>query len=357
MQRARLALTVEVMPGTELDLVVDALTGILRDFGRHAFDLARQDARRTQSVFDQWAQHVVMGAEAPGTKGHVASLAQRHFAELRASFQTHRKSEQLEVTASQEVLRDVVWTFVSSLNRVTREDQADDAMVGQTLGKLVDAVDHADPNDIRRIALDAVKAVQGVLDARKERQQRQVADLSGRLETLGSQLEVARRESTIDGLTQLFNRRAFDEHLPRTVEMASLRNTGASMLIIDIDHFKTVNDTWGHPAGDAVLRAVAHECSRFFKRKGDFVARYGGEELVVLLTDLNRSETWAQAERLRENIAALKVPWEKQVLQVTTSVGVAVWRPSETPEAWLTRADAALYRAKHGGRNQVDLET
>jgi diguanylate cyclase len=139
--------------------------------------------------------------------------------------------------------------------------------------------------------------------------------------------------------------------------MASLRGIGSSMLIIDIDHFKAVNDTWGHPAGDAVLRAVAHECSRFFKRKGDFVARYGGEELVVLLCDVNRSETWAQAERLRETVAALKVPWETQVLQVTASVGVAVWRPGEAPDSWLTRADAALYRAKHQGRNQVDLET
>jgi diguanylate cyclase (GGDEF)-like protein len=328
----------------------------LRDCGRHAFDLARQDARRTQSLFDQWAQHVVMGAEAPGSKGPVSSLSQRHFAELRSSFQTHRKIEQSEVTASQEVLRDVVWTFVSSLNRVTREDQFDDAKVGTTLTKLVQAVDHADPNDIRRIALDAVQEVQTVLEARKNRQEKQVAELSEKLTSMGSQLEVARRDSTIDGLTQLFNRRAFDEQLPRTVEMAKLRSCGASLLIIDIDHFKHVNDTWGHPAGDAVLRAVAHECSRVFKRKGDFVARYGGEELVVLLTDVNRSETWAQADRLRENVAGLKVTWETTQIHVTTSVGVAMWRNLETPEQWLSRADAALYRAKHEGRNQVDLE-
>jgi diguanylate cyclase (GGDEF)-like protein len=343
------------MVASELDLVLDALAGLLRDFGRHAFDLTRQDARKTQTLFDQWAQHVVIGAEAPTRKGAVASLAQRHFADLRASFAAHRKVEQAEVNAAQDALRDVVWTFVSSINRVTQEDQADDQKVGKTLTGLVDGLEHAAPQDFRKLAIDAVRAVQGVLEARKERQQKQVAEMSQKLETLGSQLEIARRESTTDGLTHLFNRRAFDDQLPRTAELARLRGVGAALLIIDVDHFKKVNDTWGHPAGDAVLRILAHETIRVFKRKGDFVARYGGEELAVLICEVDHREVQAQADKVRETIATAAIPWEGATLHVTASVGGALWRADETNEAWLARADAALYAAKHTGRNRVSI--
>jgi diguanylate cyclase (GGDEF)-like protein len=179
--------------------------------------------------------------------------------------------------------------------------------------------------------------------------------MSQKLETLGSQLEMARRDSTTDSLTNLFNRRAFDDQLPRAAELARLRGCGAALLIIDVDHFKAVNDTWGHPAGDAVLRALAHETIRAFKRKGDFVARYGGEELAVLITDVDHRETAAQAEKVRAAIARAAIPWEGATLTVTASVGGALWRGDETPEAWLARADAALYAAKHSGRNRVTL--
>jgi diguanylate cyclase (GGDEF)-like protein len=180
--------------------------------------------------------------------------------------------------------------------------------------------------------------------------------MSQKLETLGSQLEMARRDSTTDALTNLFNRRAFDDQLPRAAELARLRGCGAALLIIDVDHFKAVNDTWGHPAGDAVIRVLAHECIRVFKRKGDFVARYGGEEVVVLLTDLQPVEAVAQADKLREVLAATSIAWEGATLQVTCSIGVAAWKPEELPAQWLARADAALYRAKETGRNRVSLD-
>lgn len=341
----------------ELDLLIDTLAGILRDFGKHAFDLAKQDARKTQGVFDQWAQHVVLGSEAPGgPKGPVATLAQRHFAELRAFFQVHRKTEQAEVIASQDALREIVWNFVASLNRVTQEDQKDDAKVGQTLGKLAEALEHTAPKDMRQLALDAIREVNQAIESRHRRQAQQVAEMSQKLETLGSQLEVARRDSTTDGLTHLFNRRAFDDQLPRVSELAALKGGGAALLLVDIDHFKKVNDTWGHPAGDAVLRAVAHECVRTFKRKGDFVARYGGEEVVALLTDITAAEAARQADKLLETIAAVSIAWEGATLKVTASVGVAPWRKDEAPEAWLARADAALYRAKERGRNRIEVD-
>lgn len=334
------------------DQVLDALAGVIRDFGRFSFDLERQDGRKTQAHFDQWAQHLLTGVPPPGQPR--AQTGARNYAELRAQFAAQRRQEQSEFTQGQDALRDVVWMFITSLNREITVDRAEDAQLTQTLATVTTTLQTAPPADLRRLALEAVKQVQGALAARRQRQEKQLAALAERIEAMGSQLEVARRESTTDGLTQLFNRKAFDEQLERTTQLATFRGGGASLLIFDVDHFKKVNDTWGHPAGDAVLKAVAQACVRVFKRKSDFVARYGGEELVALVTDLTHAEALALGGRLREAIAALRVPWEGQQLSVTASCGVATWELGEAAAAWLARADAALYRAKSAGRNRVE---
>lgn len=332
----------------DVDQLLDTLAGLLRDFGEHAFDLERQEARKTRSVFDQWAQHLLTGVAAPAPQAAAGHTG------LRQLFLSHRKQEQSEFQLGQDVLRDVVWMFVSSLNREVSADRIDDAVLGKTLAGLTSTLQTASPADLRREALATVRQVHGLLSVRRERQQREYAAIASRLEAVGSQLEVARRESTIDALTQLFNRKAFDEQLERLVALSGLGGGPPSLMMFDVDHFKQVNDTFGHPAGDAVLKAVAQTCVRTFKRKSDFVARYGGEELVVLVRDASPAEVRTMAERAREAISALEVKHDGRSLHVTASAGVATLEVQETGAAWLARADAALYRAKHGGRNRVE---
>jgi len=335
------------------DDLLDALSGVLRDFGRYAFDLSRQDARRTEALFDQWAQHVVSGIEPPG--GVERTGTRRNYPGLRRAFVQHRRAEQSEMLQVQEAMREVVWAFVGGLNRLVTDDAADDARVTASLSQLAFKLGSTSPLEIRGVALEAVAQVQAVFEARRARQQTQLQSLGEKLERLGSQLETARKESTTDALTQLYNRRAFDEQLVRTAELATLRAGGAALLLIDLDHFKQLNDAYGHPGGDAVLAAVAKACVRVFKGKGDFVARYGGEELAVLIRDVDATTMAAQAEKLRAAIAALEVPHDGAVLRVTASVGCAWWRLGESPEAWLARADGALYAAKGAGRNRVTV--
>ncbi len=336
----------------EVDQLVDTLAGILRDYGQHAFDLEKQDARKTRSLFDQWAQHLLTGVAAPGQQG--GALPGRQYAAARAGFLAHRRQEEIEFGASRDALRDVVSTFVTSLNREVAAERIEDASLSRTLSDVAKTLQSAAPADLRRLAMEAVKNVEDVLTVRRERQRRHVAELGERLESLGSQLEVARRDSTTDALTQLYNRRAFDEQLVRVSELAGLREGGAALILIDLDHFKSVNDTHGHPAGDAVLKFVSLEMIRVFKRRNDFVARYGGEELVGLVRDVTHPEALKLGERVRESIAALATPIEGQTLRVTASCGVASWQRGESATDWLARADAALYRAKNSGRNKVE---
>ncbi len=159
-----------------------------------------------------------------------------------------------------------------------------------------------------------------------------------------------RRLAATDALTGLNNRGAFEEHLPREISRAFRYATALSVVMLDVDHFKLFNDCFGHSAGDDVLRTVAR-IVRATARTTDFVARYGGEELVAILPHTDEPGAWAQAERFREAIAG----WAWTLRPITVSVGVATL-DTETmePGVLVTLADQALYRAKQGGRNRVE---
>ena len=168
--------------------------------------------------------------------------------------------------------------------------------------------------------------------------------------------EQAEKLATTDGLTGLLNRRALDAELRARFAEAVRYGRSLSFVLLDVDHFKRVNDRHGHPAGDAVLRGVAAVVAAQ-ARDTDRAARYGGEEMALLLPETNPKGAQVIAERLRAAIAGAAHETESGRLQVTVSLGVSSIPGAgiETPEQLLEAADKALYRAKQGGRNRVDL--
>jgi diguanylate cyclase (GGDEF)-like protein len=187
-----------------------------------------------------------------------------------------------------------------------------------------------------------------------ERRSRQTF-LSGLL--LRHRAEELEIRSNTDPLTGLYNRRFLEDRLATFWEECALVAAPMAALMIDIDHFKNVNDTLGHPQGDRCLVAVAQEIARNLRRQQDFVARYGGEEFVVLLA-ADEPEARASAERIRSRISELSIPGFSPSRQqfVTVSIGVAIMYPSRldaTPIALIAAADAALLSAKQAGRNRI----
>ncbi len=168
-------------------------------------------------------------------------------------------------------------------------------------------------------------------------------------------LDDARREALTDGLTGLANRRHFDEMLQALAGQAMNSGAGLSLLMIDIDHFKRINDNWGHPVGDQVIQLVAATLLGNL-RTTDFAARYGGEEFAVLLPDASSEGAALVGNRLREAFARKRVvlrETREPIGVVTVSVGVAAYLPGEKLADWVRRADAAMYAAKQAGRNRV----
>jgi diguanylate cyclase (GGDEF)-like protein len=170
---------------------------------------------------------------------------------------------------------------------------------------------------------------------------------------LATLVEESQRLAKTDGLTNLFNRRAFIEVLEREIGRCDRSSTPISVLLLDLDHFKAVNDTHGHGCGDAVLSAVSTLLKKQ-ARSYDVAARWGGEEFVVALPDTTAAQASLVAERIRHAVEGLFVGDAKgKAIPLTVSIGVSQRQPHEPLEAMIDRADRAMYSAKTGGRNRV----
>jgi diguanylate cyclase (GGDEF)-like protein len=175
------------------------------------------------------------------------------------------------------------------------------------------------------------------------------------LEEKTRELEITSRT---DVLTGLYNRRYFDELFELEWALSSRRKTPLTLLICDIDHFKKVNDTYGHQAGDEYLKLISRYIQEVFQRETDVVARYGGEEFVVLLPDRDAEHTRELAQRLGKKIETAVLEYNKEKIQTTISQGVTscIPAPDMDRDVLLTRADNAMYEAKNAGRNKIMVD-
>jgi len=191
------------------------------------------------------------------------------------------------------------------------------------------------------------------IDSRKSRE-RELHETTSKLEKANAALH---RLSLLDGLTAIPNRRSFDETLDREWRRATRTGGSLSVFMLDLDHFKKHNDTYGHAAGDACLRSVAEVFGQVLMRPADFAARYGGEEFAFVLPETELGGAMHVAETVREAIANLEFVYRGHpgIVRVTASIGVAATRPRWGGSAadLLAAADQALYTAKAAGRNRV----
>jgi diguanylate cyclase (GGDEF)-like protein len=162
------------------------------------------------------------------------------------------------------------------------------------------------------------------------------------------------RLSTSDPLTGALNRRHFMALLGREQKRAERYGAGFSLLMLDIDHFKKINDTHGHQVGDVAIKQMARACQAHL-RPTDMLCRYGGEEFLIALTHTEEAGARIAAERIREAVAKIEIPTDADTVRFTVSIGVTSFVPGARAEQLINCADQALYAAKTGGRNQVQV--
>ncbi len=244
---------------------------------------------------------------------------------------------------------------LSSVSEAISKAHKSQAAYGQTLDKAATSIETAgDGAGLQAIVSGLTSATRKVqrenetLEKRLDASTREVARLR-------EHLEQVRRDAMTDALTNLANRKAFDEHLDAACAQAEAGGGALTLAVLDIDHFKRFNDTWGHQTGDQVLRYVASVMGRVAKAPR-IAARYGGEEFAMIFPKENVVQVEAALESIRKEIASRSLrrrSTDDELGAVTLSAGFAQRRPGETASALLDRADAALYASKHAGRNRV----
>ena len=224
----------------------------------------------------------------------------------------------------------------------------------------------ADLDDLKQVLESHLEGLLGAMDEhQKQRDQREhevAARLQGLAERVASMeqeaqgyrdhLEVQRQKALIDPLTGLPNRAAWSERLEYEVNTWHQQGNSLSLAMLDLDHFKRINDSYGHLAGDKVLKIIANVLNKRL-RPTDFIARFGGEEFVLLMPDSALGDALELGERLRAAIEACPFHFKGERVTITMSIGMAQFQPGERSDLALKRADEALYRAKAAGRNQV----
>lgn len=220
-----------------------------------------------------------------------------------------------------------------------------------------DLSDNLDPDALRLMAHRLLAETRRMQDSNHALEKKLDASRED-IEQLQRDLEDVRREAMLDPLTKIFNRKYFDDGMLRALAEARQGDAPMSLLLLDIDHFKHFNDTWGHQTGDQVLRLVAMTLKSNIKGR-DIAARYGGEEFAAILPDTDLEGAVILADNIRRAVQAkelLKRSTNEKLGRITASVGVASFRPSDTPSTLIERADRCLYAAKHAGRNRVVSE-
>lgn len=340
------------------ETALDTVAELLRILGRYSFDIDDKPSAEVSADFERLARRLLLGEAARSdveTTGTLPPAPPRDFALVRRWVEGHRRQEQDYVVRALDNLRRAVREFVGCTTASLRADREGDLQMSTELDKLDRALAINDHQAIRRAAEITAHAARGQIEAHRVREQEMIIALRETINALEGELDQARRDASIDPLTKTFNRAALETHLERVADASFLSGAPSTVVMIDIDHFKVVNDSFGHPMGDEVIRRIADTIVRGFLRREDFVARYGGEEFCVVCEHATFEVTRERAERLRRSVEQMKFDSLGRSFGISVSFGIASLGNGESVQSWVTRADDALYRAKQKGRNRISI--
>ena len=339
----------------------DQLETTLR--GPKAYGLARQviEAMEAASVwptplnFEIWV-HYLGAPEGPlGREVKRIIAASEPFTEATAELLA---AEHLPRGRLTEEIRDagqVLDRELSSVSDAISKAHRSQASFGQALDKVATSIETASGDAGLKAIVSSLTSATRLVRRETETLEKHLDTSTREVARLREHLEQFRRDAMTDSLTNLANRKAFDEHLEAACAKADAEGEALTLAMLDIDHFKRFNDTWGHQTGDQVLRYVASVIGRVAKAPR-LAARYGGEEFAMIFPKENIDQVHRALETIRKEIASRSLrrrSTDDELGAVTLSVGFAERRPDETVSSLLERADTALYASKHAGRNCV----
>ncbi|MFG6416732.1 diguanylate cyclase domain-containing protein [Roseateles sp. DC23W] len=323
----------------------DALGGLCRELSASLVDLAEDDS------WSQGQAEAMNNTLAQGLSGRGV----RTVSELLAGTRQRQRTLRDERSKARDALKGLIQRMLTELGELGQHTDR----FQNNVGRYADAIEQADSLESLagtvREMVEESRSVQGLVSQTQQRltlEHERAAALTQRVDELEGELRRLSNEVHTDQLTQVANRRGLIQAFGIEQAKAERESTRMALALLDIDNFKKLNDSLGHHAGDIALKSLA-ERTQASLRPGDMVARYGGEEFVLMLPNTPLDEAQAVLVRLQRSLSMALFNHEGKDVFVTFSAGVTLYRPGETLETALDRADVALYEAKHTGKNRA----
>jgi diguanylate cyclase len=323
----------------------DELGGLCRELSASLVDLAEDDS---------WARGQAEAMNNTLAQG-LSGRGVRTVAELLTGTRERQRALREERSKARDALKGLIQRMLAELGELGQHTDR----FQNNVGRYADAIEQADSLESLagtvREMVEESRSVQGLVAQTQQRltlEHDRAAALTQRVDELEGELRRLSNEVHTDQLTQVANRRGLIQAFGIEQAKAERESTRMALALLDIDNFKKLNDSLGHHAGDIALKSLA-ERTQASLRPGDMVARYGGEEFVLMLPNTPLDEAQAVLVRLQRSLSSALFNHEGKDVFVTFSAGVTLYRPGETLEAALDRADVALYEAKHTGKNRA----
>ena len=333
------------------DGAIDTLGTVIRTMGEASIPLDHDDPDRFASLCFDMARHVENGAAVPAQDITPMQDGSRQWQQVQRFFVDRRHAEAKFVGEKLGDYRGVVEDLMLGLRQIGQRDAETEHAVRQCFESIENAMTGGLLPDVRGAMKEAISNVEQTFAQQKQVYEQQIEELNKRMSSLRQDLSAVREEMKRDTLTNAYNRGAFDQAIAQFLNLGFMTGQSVTLVLIDLDHFKTINDTFGHATGDEVLRAVGETLERSFIRKNDFVARFGGDEFAVLLADTSAAQSAPIIGRFLDNLRKIEVSHRDWVGPVTCSAGYAESADTDDVRSFLERADRGLYAAKAAGRN------
>lgn len=315
-------------------------------YSKHLIDVDTHPVRKVRETLDGFTREL-LDAEKVN--------ADDTLFRFRQYFSQYKTDEYTYLRKTFEDFKGIVWNFVEQLSEDAVHEQAADRDLHSSLKELREAVEADSIPLLRAKSRQFIDLYVTQQSRKEERRTKRARGIKKNLDLVKKQLVEADRTMRLDHLTQAYNRRSFDEQVKQQIELSPINQTAVSLIILDIDFFKKVNDTHGHDIGDFILKECVKLLQAVFSHEGDFVARIGGEEFAIVLPNHAIEHAVARAESAMARIRREVFVQKNTELRFTVSMGIAQLTPGETADQWIKRADQALYDSKHGGRNRYTV--
>ena len=333
---------------SEVELSEDRATllFILDTYSKNIIETDTSPVRRVREALDEFSRALITQTD---------ENLEKTFFHLRQFISSHRIEEYSYVQKNFDEFRRLIWDLIENLSRDLSAENSEDLHLEEKMHHLREAVESNSVEQIKSQSREFIASYVKIQDKKQSRRSKRSETVKKQLSQVKKQLVDANNTMRLDHLTKAYNRRSFEEQIHQQWNLFQIGQQPVSLLMLDIDYFKRINDTYGHAMGDLVLVECVKMLKEVFPRDVDSVSRIGGEEFAILLPDYQIEHSIKKSENALTKFRGETIVDQDMQVKFTISIGIAQLMESESVENWMKRADSALYESKKSGRDKYTV--